>query len=159
MNLRQYPEYSVWATMKTRCQNAKHPTYANYGAKGISICDRWQSFCSFLEDMGPRPEGYTLERVDSRGNYEPSNCRWATRRDQNNNRSNNRIVEYRGQKMPLGRAIEVSGSLLDWGTVISRLKSGWDLERALFEPKISASDAFRRMKLGYLKHLENLRQS
>jgi hypothetical protein len=82
------PEYVSWRHMKQRCSNPKRRDYAYYGARGITVCERWQTFDNFLADMGLRPtENYTLERNDSKGNYEPGNCCWATRLDQSRNRS------------------------------------------------------------------------
>lgn len=79
--------YSSWASMKYRCCNPKNPKFQYYGGRGISICDRWiKSFEAFLEDMGERPsKAYSIDRIDSDGNYEPSNCRWATRAEQSKN--------------------------------------------------------------------------
>ena len=80
------PEYSAWGRAKQRCYNPKDKGYRNYGALGITMCSRWRySFAAFLRDMGPRPEGYSLERVDGTRGYYPDNCEWATRTEQNNN--------------------------------------------------------------------------
>ena len=84
-----HPLYRVWAAMHNRCKNPNVPAYVYYGARGISVCERWSGsdgFLNFLTDMGPRPDGLTLERVDNDGNYEPSNCKWATREEQRANR-------------------------------------------------------------------------
>jgi hypothetical protein len=80
-------EYIAWQNMKQRCYNKYRPGYEWYGARGIIVCDRWKnSFQFFLEDMGPKPFGLTLERNDNDGNYEPNNCKWATQSEQRDNR-------------------------------------------------------------------------
>lgn len=86
------PEYHSWQAMKNRCLNPNHPAYHNYGGRGIGICDEWvNDFAKFLEDMGTRLViTQSLDRIDVDGNYEPSNCRWATCVEQNNNKRNNR---------------------------------------------------------------------
>lgn len=132
------PTYFAWRNMRSRCYNKNDINFWNYGGRGISICDRWrENYDAFVEDMGLRPDGFTLDRRDSNGNYEPENCRWATYLEQMNNRpSFNRIIEfkdrrqtlaqwaaefgitpeglsYRLQHMPLERAM-VSGRLVHW---------------------------------------------
>jgi hypothetical protein len=126
------PEYNVWESMLTRCRNPRHHTYPPYGGKGISVCERWFDFDNFYEDMGPRPQGYWIERRDGKGNYEPENCHWASPWEQNDNRNSTFMIEFRGEKLSLRRAHKLAKSPADYRTVYARVaKMGWDLERAL----------------------------
>ena len=80
------PEYRTWLNMGNRCRNPKNDHYKYYGGRGIVVCERWKNFENFLADMGPKPNGLTLDRIDNDGNYEPQNCRWATHTEQRHNR-------------------------------------------------------------------------
>lgn len=86
------PMYQSWAMMISRCTNPNVKRYVDYGARGIRVCDRWMSFANFLEDMGNRPEGKTLDRINNDGNYEPGNCRWATRDQQARNTRQSKLT-------------------------------------------------------------------
>jgi hypothetical protein len=89
---RQSPEYVAWMHMRARCLKSNHPSYHRYGGRGITICDRWDNFANFVADMGPRPAGLEIDRINNDGNYEPGNCRWATRKQQMRNTSANRLI-------------------------------------------------------------------
>lgn len=85
--------YRSWDSMKQRCLNSNDPSYPRYGGRGIEICSQWLTFIGFYADMGERPEGLTLDRIDNDGNYEPGNCRWATAKEQ---RANQRSISTKG---------------------------------------------------------------
>lgn len=95
-NLSHTPEYRAWRSMRVRCSSPNCPSFRHYGGRGITVCDRWMnSFESFIKDMGLRPDGKSLDRIDNNGNYEPGNCRWATLETQaNNKRPKLRIEEF-----------------------------------------------------------------
>ncbi len=85
-----HPLYRTWSQMHRRCESARSKDFMSYGGRGISVCERWSSFAAFVGDMGPRPEGRTLDRIDNDGNYEPGNCRWATSTEQGANKRTTR---------------------------------------------------------------------
>lgn len=125
--------YSSWQAMKERCLNPNSDSFYQYGAKGITVCDRWKSsFDNFLSDMGQRPESTSLGRIDTYGNYEPGNCRWETLISQNLNKRNTVFVEYRGVKVKLKELCEELGK--DRNVVQNRLYLGWTLHKALSVP-------------------------
>jgi len=87
------PAHVVWGAMRSRCNNPKHVAYKNYGGRGIRVCSRWDTFANFYSDMWPRPAGLSMDRIDNDGNYEPGNCRWATRKEQNTNTRRQNIAK------------------------------------------------------------------
>lgn len=114
------PTYRSWQSMKRRCLEVVSPSYKNYGGRGITVCDRWLKFENFLADMGERPEGFTLSRVDNDGDYEPSNCTWASIGVQSLNKRNTVVTVYMGKVMTLFEAASLAG--LKYATAYRRLK-------------------------------------
>jgi hypothetical protein len=92
-------QYKNWAGMIQRCRDQRHRYYKNYGGRGITVCDRWLNFENFFEDMGPQPDGMTIEREDNNKGYEPGNCKWATRAIQNRNKQGNVYLEHNGMRL------------------------------------------------------------
>lgn len=126
--------YRAWATMISRCHNPRFPKYAEYGARGISVCERWRNdFRDFLADMGERPSSsHTVDRIDVNGNYEPGNCRWATAGEQADNKRNTVRVTYQGRTKTLSEWSRETG--ISYGTLRQRLfRYGWSTEKALTE--------------------------
>lgn len=136
--MRHAPEYYVWHSMLDRCRCLTSRNSKNYGGRGITVCDRWLDFSSFIADMGPRPSSkYSLERINNDGSYCKSNCRWATRKEQMRNKRTNRVLTYAGKTMCLAAWSDETG--INQDALWMRLKLGWPVERALTEPiKIQA---------------------
>jgi hypothetical protein len=124
---------ATWQGMIRRCKDRRFPAYANYGARGIKVCPEWKLFRTFCRDMKASWfQGATIERKDNNGNYEPGNCRWATRKEQNRNSRHNRMWEFEGVIMCISEWAEnigISGSV-----VRSRLCRGYTEYEALFTP-------------------------
>lgn len=116
----------------SRCYNPKDIRYPNYGGRGITVCERWHTLENFLADMGKRPPGLTLDRLDNDGNYELSNCEWRTNRDQANNKRNNKLLTLHGKTQTRAQWSRKLG--IAAGTIGQRLASGWSVERALTTP-------------------------
>lgn len=119
--------------MKRRCLNPKNKNYKNYGGRGISVCDRWLVFASFLEDMGERPPNLQLDRINNDGNYEPNNCHWTSASDNSNNKRSSRHVEYKGRSMTIAQWAEELG--MSRQTLRNRLEVGWSLDK-IFSTKV-----------------------
>jgi hypothetical protein len=123
--------YKSWASIIERCYNKNSVNFHNYGEKGIAMCESWrESFENFLIDMGEKPDGFTIDRIDVYGNYEASNCRWANAKTQANNRTNNRKISYDGQTHNLAEWSDITG--INETTIQKRIdKYGWSIEEAL----------------------------
>lgn len=115
-----------------RCYHATNHKYHRYGGRGINVCERWHKYENFLADMGRRPEGTSLDRIDNDGNYCPENCRWATPQQQNRNGSDNRKIEFKGVVRTLPEWADIAG--LSRTTLKRRLERNWDFERAITQP-------------------------
>lgn len=130
---RRTAEYRIWHHLRQRCQNPSDAAFADYGGRGIAVCERWSDFANFLADMGLRPSGrHTLDRRDNDGPYSKYNCRWATKKQQARNRRSNKIVVYQGQRMSLAEACSLRG--VKYSIVNSRLHRGWSFRRAMTTP-------------------------
>lgn len=126
------PEYATWVTMKGRCSNPKNKDWPSYGNRGIRVCEPWrQSFRQFLDDMGRRPSNkYSLDRIDNDGDYSPENCKWATNREQSNNRRSNRHLKYNGAEKTIAEWSKFRG--IEYATLHKRVTSrGWQIGQAL----------------------------
>lgn len=126
-------EYNTWTRMKQRCHNPSNPKWSSYGGRGISVCERWrESFENFLEDMGPRPDGYSIDRINNAADYTPLNCRWATRTEQARNTRRNHLIFVNGRGQTSGQWAEETG--IHEKTITNRIKLGWKPEAAISNP-------------------------
>lgn len=121
--------YRTWRSMIERCTNKKVASYQDYGGRGISVCSRWMNLENFLEDMGRKPNGLTLDRIDNNGNYCPENCRWTTQVQQCNNKRNNVNLTYCGKTQTISQWSRDAG--INVHTLGSRIRAGWSTEKAL----------------------------
>ena len=138
------PTYQSWLCMKGRCQNPNVPYYQRYGGRGIMVCERWQTFENFLDDMGERPPGSSIERIDNNLGYFPGNCKWALIRDQQNNMRSNRHLAFCGLNLTLAEWARKLA--LHPHTISGRLAQGYTVKQTLRPFKYSSSrkDALER---------------
>lgn len=130
-SLSKTPEYRIWCNMKERCYSPTNNRFHTYGGRGIRICGRWiNDFETFYKDMGPRPSPkHSIERIHNDGNYEPSNCKWATRLEQANNTSTNRHLAHNGETHTLAEWSRITGMKVPM--IWQRLRRGWPVSEAL----------------------------
>lgn len=132
-------ENIIWMGIKGRCYTPTSTSYKNYGARGIKMCDRWKnSFENFLADMGKRPsKKHSIERINNNGNYEPSNCKWATNLEQSKNKRTTKKIAFNGEVYCM---IEWAEKLnISYQTLQHRFMNGWNIEEALTTPLIEAN--------------------
>lgn len=121
--------YKVWQSMLQRCQNARNHAFANYGGRGIEVCNAWQSFERFFADMGDAPDNKSLDRIDNNKDYFPDNCRWATPTEQAQNRRTTVYVDLNGQRVSLAKACREKG--ISYSTALTRIRKGYPIDLVL----------------------------
>lgn len=124
-------EHSAWTGMHSRCSNPNFHAWHRYGGRGITVCDEWKDFSTFLADMGKCPDGMTLDRIDNDKGYSASNCRWATRKQQQRNVSSNRRVAYQGRSICASELAEILG--VKASRVYQKLRKGRSVEQIVAE--------------------------
>jgi hypothetical protein len=129
---RYTPTYSTWCAMISRCSNPKNHKFCDYGARGVRVCERWLRFANFLADMGEKPAGMSIDRIDVNGNYEPSNCRWATAKEQSLNTRANVRLTYGSETHSVSEWAELTG--IDHSTIRKRLQAGWPMKHIFDAP-------------------------
>lgn len=123
-------EFNAWMRMRNRIVNPNNNRYHRYGGRGIKVCERWASFEMFLADMGPRPSPkHSIDRIDNNGDYCPENCKWSTNKEQNRNKSTNRVITFEGKTLTAAEWAEVTG--IKGATIRARIRNGWSAEKAL----------------------------
>ena len=122
----------AWKGMLARCENPNNTNYCRYGARGIRVCERWHKFANFFADMGPRPVGAQIDRINNDGNYEPGNCRWVTRRQNCNNQRRSRRITFHGRTRTIAEWAQEYG--LKRSTLGRRIRDGWSAADAIVTP-------------------------
>lgn len=132
--------YLAWGGLIGRCTNPRNPKYPRYGARGITVCERWRSdFVNFLADMGECPPALTIDRINNDGNYEPGNCRWATRKEQQNNRSACHYLTLNGETLTVTEWTVRLG--ICHNTILDRIEKDWPIERVLSSRRFNGTNA------------------
>lgn len=126
--------HNIWSGMKARCNREQDASYHKYGGRGINYCESWEKFENFYNDMGNPPEGFSLDRIDNNKGYCRENCRWTDVKTQARNTRTNRMMTYKDKTMCVTEWAEIVG--LERGTISSRLRQGWSVERILTTPSL-----------------------
>lgn len=135
-------DYARWNAIIQRCHSPLHPRYGQYGGRGISVCDRWRySFANFMADVGPKPAGKSLDRIDNDGNYEPSNVRWATAKEQACNKRANIKLSHGGETLTVADWSRRTG--LSKMGIHRRINRGWPVDLALTTPGKNNSESLK----------------
>lgn len=124
--------YRIWQAMLNRCRNPNQPNFVDYGGRGITVCEAWKQYANFVADMGECPPGYSIDRKNNLGNYEPANCKWSTRQEQNTNKRTTRRFTLNGETKCLKDWARSLG--IDQASLRERLET-WPVELALTKPK------------------------
>lgn len=129
--LSKTPTYATWAGIKDRCRRKNSKNWEDYGGRGVRVCERWDKFENFLQDMGERPPNKSIDRIDNNRGYYPDNCRWATPTEQANNKTTTRWVEFEGNKISMAESSKVYN--INYDALKHRLNKGWPIAKALKE--------------------------
>ena len=158
-----HPLYATYQAMKERCRNKNNPLYHRYGGRGISVCSRWlehkTGFKNFLSDMGDKPSGFTLERINNNGNYEPTNCKWASRKEQQRNQNNTRKVMIEGIEYIAAELSDISGLKTD--AIVQRALLGLSYQevinpnRRVYKEGLAFGGKANGLKQKQLTHCKN----
>ena len=127
--MRYTKTYSSWVSMKVRCSDKNSSNWESYGGRGITVCSEWMLFKNFFADMGDRPKDKTLDRINNNGNYNKRNCRWATKKQQDNNKRTNHLLMYNGKTQNITEWAEELN--MKRYLIYNRLIMGWSIEKAL----------------------------
>lgn len=144
------PTYHIWNSMLDRCRNPNNPAYKHYGERGITVCERWAAFENFLTDMGEKPHKRSLDRIDNNKGYSPENCRWATNKEQSNNKRTCIQLTYNGETKNITEWADYLD--IDRNLIYSRIEAGWSTHKALLTPSRKKKSTYKPEELGGTGH-------